>query len=119
LKIKLRTSEALFKQGHIYDTHGTTQHRGQHLLQMKSKADFPADKKGLNELGRSIVRRMNELGMLVDLSHVGERGTMRSALYNKPVLVSHSCVYSFVCPVPRNLKDDARLGDSENGGVIP
>jgi membrane dipeptidase len=84
----------------------------------ESKADFPAEKKGLNELGRSIVRRMNQLGMLVDLSHVGERTFWDAiSVVNKPVLVSHSCVYS-LCPVPRNLKDDQIRAIAKNGGVI-
>jgi membrane dipeptidase len=84
----------------------------------ESKADFPADKKGLNEHGRSIVKRMNELGMLVDLSHVGERTFWDAiSIVNKPVLVSHSCVYS-LCPVPRNLKDDQIRAIAKNGGVI-
>jgi membrane dipeptidase len=73
---------------------------------------------GLTEKGKAIVRRMNQLGMLVDLSHVGER-TFRDAIHTttKPVLVSHSSVYS-LCPVPRNLKDDQIKAVGENGGVI-
>jgi membrane dipeptidase len=74
--------------------------------------------KGLNELGKRIVQRMNELGMMVDLSHVGER-TFWDAINTttKPVLVSHSCVYS-LCPVPRNLKDDQIKAVAKNGGII-
>ena len=74
--------------------------------------------KGLSEQGKSIVRRMNELGMLLDLSHVGER-TFWDAIQTstKPVLVSHSCVYS-LCPAFRNLKDDQIVAVGKNGGVI-
>ena len=74
--------------------------------------------KGLNEFGKSVVRRMNELGMLVDLSHVGEQ-TFWDAINTttKPVLASHSCVYT-LCPVFRNLKDDQIKGIGKNGGVI-
>lgn len=73
---------------------------------------------GLNDFGREVVHRMNELGMLVDLSHVGER-TFWDAIgaTTRPVLVSHSCVYS-LCPVPRNLKDDQIRAVGANGGVI-
>ena len=74
--------------------------------------------KGLSDFGKNIVRRMNQLGMLVDLSHVGEK-TFWDAVNTstKPVLVSHSCVYS-LCPAFRNLKDDQIKVVGKNGGVI-
>jgi membrane dipeptidase len=73
---------------------------------------------GLTERGKAIVRRMNELGMLVDLSHVGER-TFWDAIHTttKPVICSHSSVYA-LCPVFRNLKDDQIKAIGGNGGVI-
>lgn len=73
---------------------------------------------GLNDLGRNIVRRMNELGMLVDLSHVGEK-TFYDVLQttSKPVIASHSCAYA-LCPHPRNLKDEQVKAIAANGGVI-
>ena len=73
---------------------------------------------GLTDFGKQVVRRMNELGMIVDLSHVGER-TFWDAINTstKPVIASHSCVWS-LCPVPRNLKDDQIRAIGKNGGVI-
>lgn len=78
----------------------------------------PARQKGLTPFGINVVKRMNELGMLVDLSHVGEQ-TFWDAIKTttKPVLVSHSCAYS-LCPHRRNLKDDQILAIGKNGGVI-
>ena len=78
----------------------------------------PERKKGLTDFGKSVVRKMNELGMLIDLSHVGEQ-TFRDAIAttSKPVLVSHSCVYN-ICPHRRNLKDDQIKAIAKNGGVI-
>ena len=75
-------------------------------------------KKGLNEFGIAVVKKMNELGMLVDLSHVGEQ-TFWDAIQTstKPVLVSHSCAHA-LCPVFRNLKDEQILAVGKNGGVI-
>ena len=75
-------------------------------------------KKGLTEFGKSVIKRMNELGMLVDLSHVGEQ-TFGDAIATttKPVLVSHSCVYN-LCPHRRNLKDEQIKAVAKNGGVI-
>lgn len=74
--------------------------------------------KGLNDFGRTVVKRMNELGMLLDLSHVGEQ-TFWDAINTttKPILVSHSCVYS-LCPAFRNLKDEQIKAVGRNGGVI-
>ncbi len=74
--------------------------------------------KGLNDFGRNVVKQMNKLGMLVDLSHVGEK-TFWDAINTttKPVLVSHSCVYN-LCPAFRNLKDDQIKAVGKNGGVI-
>lgn len=78
-----------------------------------------ADRKyGLNDFGEQVVKKMNRLGMIVDVSHVGEQtfwDVMR--LTTKPVIASHSSVYS-LCPVFRNLKDDQIKAIAKNGGVI-
>lgn len=75
-------------------------------------------KKGLTDFGKQVVKRMNELGMIVDLSHVGEQ-TFWDAIHttSKPVIASHSCVYA-LCPVFRNLKDDQIKAIGANGGLI-
>ncbi|WP_462220406.1 dipeptidase, partial [Ferruginibacter sp.] len=78
----------------------------------------PERKKGLTDFGKQIIIRMNELGMLVDLSHVGEQTFWDAiATTTKPVLVSHSCVYA-LCGHRRNLKDDQIKAVAKNGGVI-
>jgi len=74
--------------------------------------------KGLNDFGRQIVRRMNELGVIVDLSHTGEQTFYDAlAVTTKPVLLSHSSIWS-ICPVFRNVKDDQIKAVAKNGGVI-
>lgn len=74
--------------------------------------------KGLTDFGKQVVKRMNELGMMVDLSHVGEQTFFDvMATTTKPVIVSHSCVHA-LCPVPRNLKDEQIRAIERNGGVI-
>ena len=77
-----------------------------------------AFKPGLTVFGRSVIKKMNELGMMVDLSHVGEQ-TFWDAINTttKPVIVSHSCVYT-LCPHRRNLKDEQIKAVGKNGGVI-
>ncbi len=75
-------------------------------------------RKGLNELGKDIVRRMNELGMIIDVSHVGEQTFWDAiSITSKPIIASHSCAHA-LCPVPRNLKDDQIRAIGKNGGVI-
>ncbi len=73
---------------------------------------------GLNAFGKRVVKRMNELGMMVDVSHIGEK-TFWDVISTstKPVIASHSSVYA-LCPVFRNLKDDQIRAIAKNGGVI-
>ncbi len=88
-------------------------------LDETTKADSLAHAhKGLTDFGRQVVKRMNDFGMLVDLSHVGEQ-TFWDAINTttKPVIVSHSCVYN-ICPHRRNLKDEQIKAVRKNGGVI-
>lgn len=74
--------------------------------------------KGLSPFGKQVVQRMNQLGMMVDVSHVGEQ-TFWDAINTttKPVIASHSCAHA-LCPVFRNLKDDQIKAIAKNGGVI-
>ncbi|MBM3158412.1 MAG: dipeptidase [Bacteroidetes bacterium] len=74
--------------------------------------------KGLSDFGKEVVKRLNEAGVIVDLSHVGEK-TFYDALEvtTKPVLLTHSSVWS-LCPVFRNAKDQQIQAMAKNGGVI-
>jgi len=84
----------------------------------ETRNTVPNPKKGLNDLGRQIVRRMNELGMMIDISHLGEQSFWDVvSITTKPVMASHSCVYN-LCPVYRNLKDEQIKAIAKSGGVI-
>jgi membrane dipeptidase len=73
---------------------------------------------GLTPFGRDVVREMNRLGMLVDLSHVSD-GTFFDAIAvsTVPVIASHSSARA-LSEVPRNLTDDQLRAIARNGGVV-
>ena len=85
---------------------------------VNGKIDTTSQKKGLSDFGKRVVKRMNELGMMIDVSHIGERTFWDAmAITTKPVLASHSNAYA-LAPVYRNLKDDQIKAIAKNGGVI-
>ena len=73
---------------------------------------------GLSEFGKEVVREMNRLGMLVDVSHVSDK-TMSDALdvSKAPIFASHSSARA-LSNVPRNIPDDLLQRIAKNGGVI-
>jgi membrane dipeptidase len=84
----------------------------------ESQHTFIVTPYGLNDFGKQVVRKMNQLGMMVDVSHIGEKTFWDlMSTTTKPVIASHSSVYA-LCPVFRNLKDDQIKAIAKNGGVI-
>jgi len=73
---------------------------------------------GLTDYGKQIVHHLNDLGVIVDLSHPGEQ-TFYDVLAttNKPVIASHSGAYA-IDPFRRNLKDAQLKALAKNGGVV-
>ncbi len=82
-----------------------------------SSTDKPAHN-GLTPFGKDVVREMNRLGMLVDVSHVSDK-TFYDALEvsTKPVIVSHSSSRA-ISNIPRNVTDDMLRALAKNGGVV-
>lgn len=77
-----------------------------------------AEFNGLSSFGESIVRRMNKLGMMIDVSHASDSAFYDVIRLSKaPVIASHSCVRA-ICDNPRNMSDDMLRALAKNGGVI-
>lgn len=73
---------------------------------------------GLSKYGYEVVEAFNDLGIIVDLSHVGEQSALDVITASKePVIFSHSGCYA-LCPHPRNVSDRNIRAMAEQGGVF-
>ncbi len=84
-------------------------------------ADSSTDKpkhNGLTDLGKDVVREMNRLGMMVDISHVSDKTFYDVLAVTKaPVIASHSSCRA-ICNHRRNMNDDMLRAVAKNGGVV-
>jgi membrane dipeptidase len=84
-------------------------------------ADSSTDKpkhNGLTEFGKDVVREMNRIGMIVDISHVSDKAFYDAlAVTTKPVIASHSSCRA-ISEFPRNMTDDMFRALAKNGGVV-
>lgn len=73
---------------------------------------------GVSDFGEQVIRRMNDTGVMVDLSHAAESSFYDAIeISSKPVVCSHSNTKA-LCDVPRNLTDEQMRKLAENGGVM-
>jgi membrane dipeptidase len=80
--------------------------------------DVPAEHDGVSELGARAIRRMNELGIMVDISHASKQAAIEAIeLSVAPVIASHSSIRTVADHV-RNLDDETLLALKANGGVV-
>lgn len=82
-----------------------------------SSTDKPAHN-GLSDFGKQVIREMNRLGMIVDISHVSDK-TFRDVLEvsKAPVFASHSSCRA-ICDHPRNMSDDMMRALAAKGGIV-
>jgi membrane dipeptidase len=114
----LNKLEALYKRGSRYLTltHNVAPSWATSAADETTNPNLP--QKGLTDFGIQVVTKMNELGMMIDVSHSGDQTFWDVIkITNKPIIASHSSVYSLV-PSRRNLKDDQIKAIATNGGVI-
>ena len=77
-----------------------------------------AKNNGLSLFGVEVVKEMNKLGMVVDVSHVSDKTFWDTIeVVNKPLMSSHSSSWE-ICKHPRNMKDDMLKAVATNGGVV-
>ena len=85
--------------------------------------DSSTDKKGaeyngLSPFGVEVVKEMNRIGMIIDVSHISDSSLFDVLKITKfPVIASHSCSRA-ICDNPRNLTDEGLRAIAKNGGVI-
>lgn len=73
---------------------------------------------GLTKLGEQYIKKLNQKGIMIDVSHSSEKTFWDTAkLTESPIVATHSCCYS-LCPHPRNLKDEQIKQIAESGGII-
>jgi membrane dipeptidase len=73
---------------------------------------------GLSKFGRELVREMNRIGMMVDVSHISDKAVLDAVEESKaPVLASHSSVKA-IAPIVRNMPDEVIKAIAKKGGVV-
>ena len=73
---------------------------------------------GISAFGKKAIKRMNKLGMMIDISHISDKASLEAIkLSSAPVIASHSCVKS-IADHPRNISDELLFALKENEGVI-
>jgi membrane dipeptidase len=111
---KLERVEHYFRRGVRYMTPVWTHS----LTWAGSSGDRAGREVGLNEFGRAVVREMNRLGMMVDVSHVSDKTFWDMVETSEaPVIASHSNCRA-IADVPRNLTDEMIRALAGTGGVV-
>ncbi|MCQ8879910.1 dipeptidase [Pseudoalteromonas shioyasakiensis] len=84
-----------------------------------SSYDIRRKWKGLSPFGKKLVTEMNNIGMLVDVSHISDDAFYQvMEISNVPVIASHSSLRKYTPGFERNMDDDMLLALKKNGGVI-
>mgnify|MGYP001814360353 FL=1 len=97
---------------------GHNQFAGSSMARGESGWDAASDAPGLTETGRRLVRELNRLGVMVDVSHASIAAVLETAALSRaPVIASHSGARA-IFDHPRNLTDEEIVAIADTGGVI-
>lgn len=79
---------------------------------------YEADDPGITRMGRQVIREMNRVGMVIDMSHSADRSTIEAAdVSQRPIAITHANPHSWH-PALRNKKDDVIRAVTQNGGMF-
>ena len=79
---------------------------------------YEANDAGITRMGKAVIKEMNRVGLVIDMSHSADRSTIEAAdLSTRPIAITHANPYSWA-PALRNKRDDVIRAVTENGGMI-
>ena len=79
---------------------------------------YEAEDPGLTRMGKEVIREMNRVGLVVDMSHSADRSTIEAAEYSeRPIAITHANLHSWQ-PALRNKRDDVVRAVTERGGMM-
>ena len=79
---------------------------------------YEAKDTGITRMGKQVIKEMNRIGLVVDMSHSADRSTIEAAdLSDRPIAITHANPYEWA-PALRNKKDDVIRAVTENGGML-
>ena len=79
---------------------------------------YEAEDTGITRMGRQVIKEMNRVGLVVDMSHSADRSTIEAADFSeRPIAITHANPHAW-SPALRNKKDDVIRAVTENGGML-
>ena len=79
---------------------------------------YEAEDSGITRMGKQVIREMNRVGMVVDMSHSADRSAIEAAdISDRPITITHANLHSWQ-PTLRNKRDDVIRAVTENGGMM-
>lgn len=79
---------------------------------------YEAEDTGITRMGRQVIKEMNRVGLVIDMSHSADRSTIEAAdLSERPIAITHANPYDWA-PALRNKKNDVIRAVTENGGML-
>ncbi|WP_371372383.1 dipeptidase [Thalassotalea aquiviva] len=112
---KMENLQHFYDRGIRYIT--LTHSKTNHISDSSYDENRPA--KGLTEFGKTLITEMNNIGVMIDVSHISDDAFYQVMEISKaPVIASHSSARHFTPGFERNMSDDMLLKLAENGGVI-